>query len=122
MTGDYIKKKPGLRLTFDVSHWCNVHESLLGDQEETVALYLSVLIIFMQGLDIQKVRRSMILGHRNGIRQSRRIWAGGILLQKGNEKKVKDSPYSPNLVRLITYPRCRIHDNQWPRNGISMFI
>jgi hypothetical protein len=27
-------------LTFDVSHWCNVHESLLGDQEETIALAL----------------------------------------------------------------------------------
>jgi len=40
VTRDYIKKKPGLRLTFDVSHWCNVHESLLGDQEETVAAVL----------------------------------------------------------------------------------
>lgn len=40
VTGDYISKKPGLRLTFDVSHWCNVHESLLGDQEETLARVL----------------------------------------------------------------------------------
>jgi hypothetical protein len=29
---------PGLRITFDVSHWCNVHESLLADQPETLAL------------------------------------------------------------------------------------
>jgi sugar phosphate isomerase/epimerase len=40
VTGDFIRKKPALRLTFDVSHWCNVHESLLGDQGETVALAL----------------------------------------------------------------------------------
>jgi len=40
VTGDYIRKKHGLRLTFDVSHWCNVHESLLGDQEETLASVL----------------------------------------------------------------------------------
>jgi sugar phosphate isomerase/epimerase len=36
----YIKKHPSLRLTLDISHWCNVHESLLHDQEETVALAL----------------------------------------------------------------------------------
>ncbi|MEJ0103429.1 MAG: hypothetical protein WDO19_13130 [Bacteroidota bacterium] len=29
-----------MKLTFDVSHWCNVHESLLTDQEETVNLAL----------------------------------------------------------------------------------
>ncbi|HEU5145888.1 MAG TPA: sugar phosphate isomerase/epimerase [Chryseosolibacter sp.] len=33
----YIQSRPDLRITFDVSHWCNVHESLLADQEETVA-------------------------------------------------------------------------------------
>lgn len=36
VTAQYIEKHPDLRLTFDVSHWCNVHESLLHDQEETV--------------------------------------------------------------------------------------
>jgi sugar phosphate isomerase/epimerase len=36
----YMKKFPSLRLTLDISHWCNVHESLLHDQEETVALAL----------------------------------------------------------------------------------
>jgi len=40
VTGDYIRKKQGLRLTFDVSHWCTVHESLLGDQQETLASVL----------------------------------------------------------------------------------
>jgi hypothetical protein len=29
-----------LRITFDVSHWCNVHESLLDDQKETVEMTL----------------------------------------------------------------------------------
>ena len=37
----YIQKFPELRITFDVSHWCNVHESLLHDQEETVQLALT---------------------------------------------------------------------------------
>jgi len=38
---NFIETIPGLRLTLDISHWCNVHESLLADQEENVALALS---------------------------------------------------------------------------------
>jgi len=34
----YMESIPNLRITFDVSHWCNVHESLLADQPETLAL------------------------------------------------------------------------------------
>ncbi len=37
----YIQKYPDLRMTLDISHWCNVHESLLHDQEETVRLALT---------------------------------------------------------------------------------
>ncbi|MEO6281956.1 MAG: sugar phosphate isomerase/epimerase [Dyadobacter sp.] len=38
---NFIERNPELRLTLDISHWCNVHESLLQDQEETVKLALS---------------------------------------------------------------------------------
>lgn len=34
----YIQHHPHLRITFDVSHWCNVSESLLQDQPENVQL------------------------------------------------------------------------------------
>jgi sugar phosphate isomerase/epimerase len=37
----FMEKLQSLRLTLDISHWCNVHESLLDDQTETVALALS---------------------------------------------------------------------------------
>ena len=36
----YMETIPELRVTFDVSHWCNVHESLLEDQQETVDMTL----------------------------------------------------------------------------------
>ena len=36
----YIETVPDLRITFDVSHWCNVSETLLHDQQETVDLTL----------------------------------------------------------------------------------
>lgn len=36
VTRRYLELEPSTRLTLDISHWCNVHESLLEDQEETV--------------------------------------------------------------------------------------
>lgn len=41
LTADYLKAIQHLTLALDISHWCNVHESMLGDQKETVALALS---------------------------------------------------------------------------------
>jgi sugar phosphate isomerase/epimerase len=41
ITRQFVEKVPGLRLTLDISHWCNVHESYLGDQEETIAMALN---------------------------------------------------------------------------------
>ncbi|GHB72762.1 sugar phosphate isomerase/epimerase family protein [Persicitalea jodogahamensis] len=38
---NFIEQNPALRLTLDISHWCNVHESLLENQPENVALALS---------------------------------------------------------------------------------
>jgi len=36
----FMQNIPELRITFDVSHWCNVSESLLQDQPETLAMAL----------------------------------------------------------------------------------
>lgn len=38
ITHDFLKKLPDLKITADFSHWCNVAESLLEDQEEALAL------------------------------------------------------------------------------------
>jgi sugar phosphate isomerase/epimerase len=37
---NFMEKIPGLRMTLDISHWCNVHETLLQDQQETVNMAL----------------------------------------------------------------------------------
>ncbi len=37
---DFLQAVPSLEVTLDISHWCNVHESLLQDQEESVQLVL----------------------------------------------------------------------------------
>jgi sugar phosphate isomerase/epimerase len=41
VTRNFLEKHPGCKLTFDVSHWCNVHESLLADQDDTLDIVLS---------------------------------------------------------------------------------
>lgn len=41
VTKEQMDKNPSLRLTLDASHWCVVHESLLHDQAETMALALT---------------------------------------------------------------------------------
>lgn len=41
ITRRFLETFPDLRLTLDISHWCNVHSSLLQDQKEAVDLALS---------------------------------------------------------------------------------
>lgn len=36
ITRRYLEAAPELKLTLDISHWCNVHSSMLQDQEATV--------------------------------------------------------------------------------------
>lgn len=38
ITKEYLVRHPQLKLTFDVSHWCNVHESMLEDQVDALNL------------------------------------------------------------------------------------
>lgn len=38
VTAEFLRGDPELRLVADFSHWCNVSESLLADQQESVAL------------------------------------------------------------------------------------
>ncbi|MEZ0484382.1 sugar phosphate isomerase/epimerase family protein [Fibrella aquatica] len=37
----FLTDLPDLRITLDISHWCNVHESLLEDQPEAVSLAIA---------------------------------------------------------------------------------
>ena len=40
VTRKYMETFSELKLTLDISHWCNVHESMLADQKETVDMAL----------------------------------------------------------------------------------
>lgn len=41
ITSQFLKNLPGLRLSLDLSHWCNVAESWMEDQPEAMSLALS---------------------------------------------------------------------------------
>ncbi|CCH00391.1 Xylose isomerase domain protein TIM barrel [Fibrella aestuarina BUZ 2] len=41
VTQHFLTSLPDLRLCLDISHWCTVHESLLADQPEAVALAIA---------------------------------------------------------------------------------
>jgi sugar phosphate isomerase/epimerase len=41
VTRELIERNKDLRITLDISHWCNVHESLLADQAETISTVLT---------------------------------------------------------------------------------
>jgi sugar phosphate isomerase/epimerase len=41
ITKSFLEKYPEMELTLDISHWCNVHESLLADQSDAVNYALS---------------------------------------------------------------------------------
>lgn len=41
ITAEFLKKNPDLKITFDLSHWCNVAESYLENQPENVDLAIN---------------------------------------------------------------------------------
>ncbi len=41
ITAQYLNRIPDLKICLDISHWCAVHESLLEDQQEAVALAIA---------------------------------------------------------------------------------
>jgi sugar phosphate isomerase/epimerase len=41
IANQFFQQLPDFRVTLDISHWCNVHESLLHDQEEMVEVALT---------------------------------------------------------------------------------
>jgi sugar phosphate isomerase/epimerase len=42
-TAELLRARPGTRLVLDISHWCNVCESLCEDQEETISELLAAV-------------------------------------------------------------------------------
>jgi sugar phosphate isomerase/epimerase len=75
ITADYLNRLPDLRLTLDISHWCNVAESYLDDQREAIKLAISrtdhvhARVGFQQGPQVPDPRvpewQDALLVHQN---------------------------------------------------------
>ena len=96
ITKEFIQKIPSLRLTFDVSHWCNVHESLLDDQAEALSMAISrsehihARIGHAEGPQVNDPRAPEWSNALN----AHFAWWDKIVERKKNEKKTSARPVS----------------------------
>lgn len=123
---NYMETLPDLRVTFDVSHWCNVHESLLSDQEETLNMTL-------QRVDHVHAR----IGHPEGpqvndprapeweaaVKAHLGWWDKivGIKKQKGETLTILTEFGPPDYMPTLPYTRQPLAD-QWAVNVYMMHL
>jgi hypothetical protein len=123
---NYMENISDLRVTFDVSHWCNVHESLLSDQEETLNMTL-------QRVDHVHAR----IGHPEGpqvndprapeweaaVKAHLGWWDKivGIKKQKGETLTVLTEFGPPDYMPTLPYTRQPLAD-QWAVNVYMMHL
>jgi sugar phosphate isomerase/epimerase len=124
ITRNFIEKNPALRLTLDISHWCNVHESLLEDQAETVALalerveHLHARIGHQEGPQVNDPRasewESAVKAHLN--------WWDKVMERKMKEGEIMTILTEfgpPNYLQTLPYTQQPVAD-QWAINVYMM--
>jgi hypothetical protein len=114
---------PELRVTFDVSHWCNVHESLLEDQQETVNMTRNGWITFTHELVMRKVQvnepRAPEMDHAV---KEHIAWLNKVVelkKQKGDTLTVLTEFGPPDYMPTLPYTRQPLAD-QWAVNVYMM--
>ncbi len=124
ITRNFMEKNPALRLTLDISHWCNVHESLLEDQVETVALalerveHLHARIGHQEGPQVNDPRApewgSAVKAHLNWWDKvmERKMKEGGIMT-------ILTEFGPPNYLQTLPYTQQPVAD-QWAINIYMM--
>jgi sugar phosphate isomerase/epimerase len=124
ITRNFIEKNPALRLTLDISHWCNVHESLLEDQTETVAMalerveHLHARIGHQEGPQVNDPRapewESAVKAHL--------AWWDKVLerkMQAGETMTILTEFGPPNYLPTLPYTQQPVSD-QWAINVYMM--
>ena len=126
ITRQFIEKIPSLRLTFDVSHWCNVHESLLDDQADTLAMainraeHIHARIGHAEGPQVNDPRAPEWSNALN----AHFAWWDKIVERKKNEKKIITilTEFGPaDYMPSLPYTRQPLSD-QWEVNAHMMQI
>ena len=120
----FMEKIPDLRLTLDISHWCNVHESLLEDQVDTVAMALNrtdhihARVGHQEGPQVNDPRAP----EWNAAVQAHYAWWDRVVEQKKKEGKRLTilTEFGPsNYLPTLPYTRQPVAD-QWEINNYML--
>ncbi len=123
---NFIEKNPALRLTLDISHWCNVHESLLEDQTETVAMalerveHLHARIGHQEGPQVNDPRAPE---WENAVK-AHFVWWDKVLERKmkvGETMTILTEFGPPNYLPTLPYTQQPVAD-QWAINVYMMHL
>lgn len=127
ITREYLDKLPDLRITLDISHWCNVAETFLEDQEEAVNLAISRTdhihsrVGYQEGPQIPDPRAPE---WQNAIEIHARWWDKVIELKRknGEDQFTITSEFgAPPYLLLMPFTRQPI-TNQWEVNVHMMHL
>lgn len=125
-TKNFAEKHPALRLTLDISHWCTVHESLLGDQKETVDYLLQRVdhihsrIGHPEGPQVTDPRAPE---WENTVKAHLAWWDKVITLkkEKGERTTILTEFGPPDYMATLPYTRVPVA-NQWAINVYMMHL
>jgi sugar phosphate isomerase/epimerase len=124
VTKKFIDKLPDLKLTLDISHWCNVHESLLQDQPQNIteALkrteHIHARIGHAEGPQVNDPRAPEWQEAFNAHLK----WWDEVVLRKTNEGKpvtILTEFGPPNYLPTLPYTQQPVAD-QWAINAYMM--
>lgn len=125
ITKDFLERIPGLRITLDISHWCNTAETFLQDQAEAVELALSGTehihsrVGYPEGPQITDPRAPE---WNEALQFHLSCWDKVIERQKASNKKyftITSEFGAPPYLPLLPYTRQPIVD-QWEVNVYMM--
>lgn len=120
-TKPYLDKFPGLRLTLDISHWCAVAESLLGNQPDAVELaiqrtaHIHTRIGFEQG---PQVADPSLPEYEDALQFHLSCWDKVVALYKKNNEEMLT--ITPEFGPLPYMPHGQAAEKQWQNNLYMM--
>ena len=124
ITKQYLQNIPGLRITLDISHWCNTAESLLHDQQEAVDLAISrtdhihARVGFAQGPQIPDPRDPE---WNDALQFHLQCWDKVIELKKSNGQPVTITPEFGPFPYMMNLPFTKQPvSDQWDINEHMM--
>ncbi|MDB5221443.1 MAG: hypothetical protein JWN83_110 [Chitinophagaceae bacterium] len=124
ITKQYLENLPGLRITLDISHWCNTAETLLDDQREAVDLAISrtdhihARVGFAEGPQVTDPRDP---AYNDALQFHLSCWDKILKLKKADKKEITITPEFGPYPYMMNLPFTKQPvTNQWDVNEYMM--